>query len=94
MVTQQDVEQIERELDELRTLLMTTRDRVRPRLEELVHRTETLQGLTGDGGSDFLPTLNSVHELLLAFRRGFEVTDCLRARKAPPRQRASWQAAV
>lgn len=94
MVTQQDVEQIERELDELRTLLMTTRDRVRPRLEELVHRTETLQGLADDGGSDYLPTLNSVHELLLAFRRGFEVTDCLRARNAPRQQRAKWNAAV
>ena len=94
MVTQQDVEQIERELDELRTLLMTTRDRVRPRLEELVHRTETLQGLADDGGSDYLPTLNSVHELLLAFRRGFEVSDCVRARSGPPRRQASWKAAV
>lgn len=77
MVTQQDIDQIESELQTLRTLLMTSRDRVRPRLEALVSRTEQLQQ---DGkGSAFLPTIENVHKLLLAFRRGFEVNDKLRS---------------
>lgn len=76
MVTQQDIDQIESELQQLRTLLMTSRERVRPRLDALVTRTEQLQK---DGaGSAYLPTLENVHKLLLSFRRGFEVNDRLR----------------
>lgn len=76
MVTQTDIDQIETELQQLRTLLMTSRDRVRPRLDALVNKTEQLQA---DGvDSTYLPTINNVHKLLLAFRRGFEVNDKLR----------------
>lgn len=76
MVTQQDVEMVEAELHELRTLLMTARDRVRPRLNDLVEKTEALKA--DDEDTRYLPTLNRVHELLLAFRRGFEVNDHIR----------------
>ena len=77
MVTQDDIDQIESELHQLRTLLMTARDRVRPRLEALVDKTEQLQQ---DGvDSAYLPTINNIHKLLLAFRRGFEVNDKLRS---------------
>lgn len=80
MVTQNDIDEIESELQQLRTLLMTSRDRVRPRLDALVSRTEELQQ---DGvGSVYLPTLDNVHKLLLAFRRGFEVNDKVRAMRA------------
>jgi len=76
MVTQSDIDSIENELQELRTLLMTSREKVRPRLEALVTRTEALQH---DGAqSAYLPTINNVHKLLLAFRRGFEVNDKVR----------------
>ncbi|MFN3168268.1 MAG: hypothetical protein ACE37H_14510 [Phycisphaeraceae bacterium] len=77
MVTQDDIDQIETELQQLRTLLMTSREKVRPRLEDLVTKTEQLQQ---DGiNSAYLPTINNIHKLLLAFRRGFEVNDKLRA---------------
>lgn len=76
MVTQTDIDQIETELQQLRTLLMTSRERVRPRLDALVDRTEELQ-LDG-ADSVYLPTINNVHKLLLAFRRGFEVNDKVR----------------
>ncbi|MGB0768416.1 MAG: hypothetical protein ACPGYV_11990 [Phycisphaeraceae bacterium] len=76
MVTQADIDLIESELQQLRTLLMTSRERVRPRLEALVDRTEQLQ-LDGQG-SAYLPTINNVHKLLLSFQRGFEVNDKLR----------------
>jgi peptidoglycan hydrolase CwlO-like protein len=76
MVTQTDIDQIESELQQLRTLLMTSRERVRPRLEALVDKTEKLQV---DGqGSAYLPTIDNVHKLLLSFQRGFEVNDKLR----------------
>lgn len=77
MVTQDDIDHIESELQQLRTLLMTARDRVRPRLEALVDKTEELQ-LDGRD-SVYLPTINNIHKLLLAFRRGFEVNDKLRS---------------
>lgn len=76
MVTQTDIDQIESELQQLRTLLMTSRERVRPQLEALVDKTEQLQ-LDGQG-SAYLPTINNVHKLLLSFQRGFEVNDKLR----------------
>ena len=76
MVTEADIETIEAELQQLRTLLMTSREKVRPRLEALVNRTEQLQ-LDGEG-SIYLPTLNNVHRLLLSFVRGFEVNDKVR----------------
>lgn len=76
MVTQADIDHVEAELQQLRTLLMTSRERVRPRLEALVDKTEQLQQ---DGeGSVYLPTINNVHMLLLSFQRGFEVNDKLR----------------
>ena len=76
MVTQTDIDQIENELQQLRTLLMTSRERVRPQLDELVNKTEKLQQ---DGeGSVYLPTINNVHKLLLSFKRGFEVNDKVR----------------
>lgn len=77
MVTQDDIDQIETELQQLRTLLMTSREKVRPRLEDLVNKTEQLQQAGTD--STYLPTINNIHKLLLAFRRGFEVNDKLRA---------------
>ena len=80
MITQADVDSIESELQELRTLLMTSRDRVRPRLEALVDKTERLQQDADD--SAYLPTINNVHKLLLSFRRGFEVNDKLRKMRA------------
>jgi len=82
MVTQDDITQIETELQELRTLLMTSRDRVRPQLDALVDKTEQLQ-LDGQG-SVYLPTINNVHKLLLSFKRGFEVNDKVR-KMAPQR---------
>ena len=82
MVTKNDIDQIESELQQLRTLLMTSRERVRPRLEALVDKTEQLQ-LAGQG-STYLPTINNVHKLLLSFQRGFEVNDKLR-KMAPQR---------
>jgi len=85
MVTQADIDLIETELQQLRTLLMTSREKVRPRLEALVSRTEELQ-LDGTG-SVYLPTINNVHKLLLAFRRGFEVND--KVRKMAPGHRNS-----
>ena len=81
MVTKNDIDEIEAELQQLRTLLMTARDRVRPRLEALVDKTEQLQ-LDGQN-STYLPTINNVHKLLLSFQRGFEVNDKLR--KMSPR---------
>lgn len=76
MVTQADIDQIESELQQLRTLLMTSRERVRPQLDALVNKTESLQQ---DGeGSVYLPTINNVHKLLLSFKRGFEVNDKVR----------------
>lgn len=77
MVTQDDIDHIETELQQLRTLLMTSREKVRPRLEALVNKTEQLQHAGSD--SAYLPTLNNIHKLLLAFRRGFEVNDKLRS---------------
>lgn len=82
MVTQADIDQIESELQQLRTLLMTSREKVRPRLEALVQRTEELQ-LDGQD-SVYLPTINNVHKLLLSFQRGFEVND--KVRKMTPQQ--------
>ncbi|MEM1353862.1 MAG: hypothetical protein AAGC44_01700 [Planctomycetota bacterium] len=76
MITQEDVQQVEAELQELRTQLMIARDRVRPRLDDLVERTEKLQADDEDSG--YMPTLNRVHELLLLFQRGFEVDDHVR----------------
>lgn len=76
MVTQTDIDQIENELQQLRTLLMTSRERVRPQLDALVDKTEKLQ-LDGQD-SVYLPTLNNVHKLLLSFKRGFEVNDKVR----------------
>lgn len=76
MVTQADIDSIESELQQLRTLLMTSRERVRPRLDALLTRTEEMQ-LDGEG-SAYLPTINNVHKLLLAFQRGFEVNDKVR----------------
>ena len=82
MVTQADIDQIESELQQLRTLLMTSRERVRPRLEALVDRTEQLQQEAQ--GSAYLPTINNVHKLLLSFQRGFEVND--KVRKMSPQR--------
>ena len=82
MVTQADIDHVEAELQQLRTLLMTSRERVRPRLEALVNRTEELQQV--GQGSVFLPTIINVHKLLLSFQRGFEVNDTLR-KMAPHR---------
>ena len=82
MVTKNDIDQIESELQQLRTLLMTSRERVRPRLEALVDKTEELQ-LNGQG-SVYLPTINNVHKLLLSFQRGFEVND--KVRKMSPQR--------
>lgn len=82
MVTKNDIDQIETELQQLRTLLMTSRERVRPRLEALVDKTEELQ-LNGEG-SVYLPTINNVHKLLLSFQRGFEVND--KVRKMSPQR--------
>lgn len=82
MVTQTDIDQIENELQQLRTLLMTSRERVRPQLEALVDKTEQLQ-LDGQN-SVYLPTLNNVHKLLLSFKRGFEVND--KVRKMSPQR--------
>ena len=82
MVTQADIDQIESELQQLRTLLMTSRERVRPRLEALVNRTEQLQ--QEGQGSAYLPTINNVHKLLLSFQRGFEVND--KVRKMSPQR--------
>jgi len=82
MVTKNDIDQIETELQQLRTLLMTSRERVRPRLEALVNKTEQLQ-LNGEG-SVYLPTINNVHKLLLSFQRGFEVND--KVRKMSPQR--------
>ena len=79
MVTQSDIDHIEAELQQLRTLLMTSRERVRPRLEALVDKTEQMQ-LDG-AGSVYLPTINNVHKLLLSFQRGFEVNDKVRKMK-------------
>ena len=76
MVTKNDIDQIETELQQLRTLLMTSRERVRPRLEALVDKTEQLQ-INGED-SIYLPTINNVHKLLLSFQRGFEVNDKVR----------------
>ena len=76
MVTRTDIDQIETELMELRTLLMTAREKVRPRLDTLVDRTEQLR--KENPTSPFEPTLANVDELLKAFRRGFEVTDKMR----------------
>lgn len=76
MVTQADIDQIETELQQLRTLLMTSRERVRPQLDALVNKTEELQ-LAGQN-SVYLPTINNVHKLLLSFKRGFEVNDKVR----------------
>jgi|GEM_PF-2554715 len=80
MVTKADIDQIETELQKLRTLLMTSREQVRPRLEALVDRTEELQAQ--GAGSVYLPTIKNVHNLLLAFRRGFEVNDKVRMMRA------------
>ena len=80
MVTQSDIDAIEAELQQLRTLLMTSREKVRPQLDALVTRTEELQ-LDG-ADSAYLPTINNVHKLLLAFRRGFEVNDKVRNMQA------------
>ena len=82
MVTQNDIDQIESELQQLRTLLMTSRERVRPRLEALVDRTEQLQ--QEGQGSVYLPTINNVHKLLMSFQRGFEVND--KVRKMSPQR--------
>lgn len=82
MVTKNDIETIETELQQLRTLLMTSRERVRPQLEALVDKTEQLQ-LDGQN-SVYLPTLNNVHKLLLSFQRGFEVND--KVRKMSPQR--------
>ncbi len=80
MVTQHDIDDIESELHQLRTLLMTSREKVRPRLDALVSKTEQLQQV--GRGSNFLPTIDNVHKLLLAFRRGFEVNDTVRTMRA------------
>lgn len=82
MVTKNDIDQIETELQQLRTLLMTSRERVRPRLEALVNKTEQLQQVGTD--SVYLPTINNVHKLLLSFQRGFEVND--KVRKMSPQR--------
>lgn len=82
MVTKADIDSIENELEQLRTLLMTSRERVRPRLENLLSKTEEMQ-LDGQG-SVYMPTINNVHKLLLAFQRGFEVND--KVRKMEPRR--------
>lgn len=82
MVTQADIDQIEDELQQLRTLLMTSREKVRPRLDALVDKTEQLQ-LDGQN-SVYLPTINNVHKLLLSFKRGFEVND--KVRKMTPQR--------
>ena len=82
MVTQADIDLIQSELQQLRTLLMTSRERVRPRLEALVDKTEQLQ--KDDTASVYLPTINNVHRLLRSFQRGFEVNDTVR--KMSPRR--------
>ncbi|MGB1124863.1 MAG: hypothetical protein ACPG4Q_06640 [Phycisphaeraceae bacterium] len=82
MVNKSDIDEIETELQQLRTLLMTSRERVRPQLEALVDKTEQLQ-LDGQG-SVYLPTINNVHKLLLSFQRGFEVND--KVRKMQPQR--------
>ena len=82
MVTKNDIDQIETELQQLRTLLMTSRERVRPRLEALVDKTEQLQ-INGED-SIYLPTINNVHKLLLSFQRGFEVNDKVRKMAPQP----------
>ena len=82
MVNKSDIDEIETELQQLRTLLMTSRERVRPQLEALVDKTEQLQ-LDGRG-SVYLPTINNVHKLLLSFQRGFEVND--KVRKMQPQR--------
>lgn len=79
MVKQSDIDNIEKELEQLRTLLMTSREKVRPRLDALVDRTEALQIDGAD--SVYLPTINNVHKLLLTFRRGFEVNEKVRQMK-------------
>jgi len=76
MVTQTDIDNLQCDLQELRTLLMTKRERVRPRLDALMDQTENLQAQAAT--SDYAPTIHNVHELLLAFRRGFEVGDAVR----------------
>lgn len=87
MTQPQDIEQLERDLAELGAQLMVGRERVRPRLEVMIHRTRRLLSQAGQMADARL--LSDIHERLLSYQRGFEVTDTVKAARAPSRLRTN-----
>ncbi len=80
MTQPQDIEQLERDLADLGAQLMVGRERVRPRLEVMIHRTRRL--LSQAGHMADARVLTDIHERLLSYQRGFEVDDTVKAARA------------
>ena len=85
MAYHDEIESLNRELAELRALLMSGRERVRPRLNALIQRTQTLHDQPSQRPRD--AAVGDLLERLLAYQRGFEVGDCVRAARSSRRRR-------
>jgi len=79
-----EIDSLNAELAELRSLLMAGRERVRPRLDALIRRTRQLTDQPRQPIQD--RALRDLLERLLAYERGFEVGDCVRAARGRRRR--------
>ena len=76
MPQQDEIGRLLQDLRDLRGQMMAYRDRLRPQLESMIHRTRHLR--TKADPLTEASVLDDIHERLLSYQRGFEVGDCVR----------------
>jgi len=68
MVTREQVNQLQTELEQLRTVLVRDRRSAAVQIDALLDRADRLR--TESAGGDFEPSITAVHDLLQSLRRG------------------------
>lgn len=77
MVTQADVDRLQKELETLRATLLRDRSAVRASIDGLIDRAGRLRD--DATGGKFEPAISSVHNLLVSLRRGLVAQAALNA---------------
>ncbi|MCC7407179.1 MAG: hypothetical protein IT442_03855 [Phycisphaeraceae bacterium] len=77
MVTQADVDRLQKELEQMRTTLLRDRAAVRASIDGLIDRAGQLRD--DAAGGKFEPAIASVHGLLISLRRGLAAQAALNA---------------
>ncbi|MCC7147379.1 MAG: hypothetical protein IT443_13115 [Phycisphaeraceae bacterium] len=68
MITQQEIDQLKKDLEDLRKVLLRDREAVRAQIQPLIAKAQRMRA-DGAGGK-FEPAICSVHDLLIAVQRG------------------------